>query len=178
MKEIMLDIETMDTLPTAAIMQIGACYFDRESGKIGKTFFANIDLNSCIEKGLTVNGDTIYWWLSQSDSARESMLKKPRGKVENVLKRFRKFANGATTIWCHASYDFPIVTNAMVACGIDPMNFLIVRDIRTISDLSGMRVRDFKRDGVHHTALDDCSFQVKYIRYAIDKIFNGELTAK
>ena len=172
MKDIMLDIETIDTLPTAAIMQIAACYFDRDSGKTGKTFFANIDINSCIEKGLTINGDTIYWWLSQSDSARVSMLKKPRGNVEKVLKRFKAFTKGAKTIWCHATYDFPIVNNAMVKCGIEPINHLIARDIRTISDLAKIRVRDFVRKGVHHTALDDCKFQVEYIKKGLDKIFN------
>ena len=172
MKDVMLDIEAIDTRPTSAIMQIAACYFDRKSGKIGKTFFENIDLKSCIQKGLTVSGDTLYWWFEQSDNARMSMIKKPRGKIENVLKRFKTFTKDAETIWCHATYDFPIINNAMVVCGIKPMNFLSARDIRTVADLAGIKVRDFKREGVHHTALDDCKFQVEYVKHAIDKIFN------
>ena len=170
MKEIMLDIEAVDTKPTAAIMQIGACYFDRKTGKIGKTFLANIDLESSIQRGLTVCGTTLYWWFEQSEEARKSMLKKPRGKVQAVLTRFKKFTEDAECIWCHATYDFPIINNALIKCGLEPMNFLIARDIRTISDLTGGRVRDFKREGVHHTALDDCKFQVEYITTLIKKL--------
>ena len=172
MKELMLDIEAVDTRPNAAILQIGACYFDRNTGKIGKTFSINIDLKSCIEKGLTVSGDTLYWWFEQSDEARISMTKKPRGKIETALNKFKTFTKEAKCIWCHATYDFPIVNNAMIVCGIKPMNFLIARDIRTVTDLANVKLKDFKREGVHHTALDDCIFQVEYVTTAVNKLKN------
>jgi len=38
MKDVMLDVETLGTKSTAAIIQIGACYFDRETGEIGDKF--------------------------------------------------------------------------------------------------------------------------------------------
>jgi len=43
-KDIMLDIETMGIRPTSAIVQLGACYFDRITGEIGDKFFMRTDL--------------------------------------------------------------------------------------------------------------------------------------
>ncbi len=61
MKDLMLDIETLDVKTTAVITQLGACYFDRYTGKIGRTFLQNISVGSCLMYGLTVDEQTINW---------------------------------------------------------------------------------------------------------------------
>lgn len=61
MLNVMLDLETMDTKPTAAITEIGAVRFDNE--KILSRFRIKVDLQSCIDLGLTVSGSTIMWCL-------------------------------------------------------------------------------------------------------------------
>ena len=64
MEDLMLDIETMGNRSTSAIIQIGACYFDRVTGEIGETFLENILLKSSVEDwGLTVDSLTIQWWM-------------------------------------------------------------------------------------------------------------------
>ena len=47
MKDLMVDIETLGVSHDSVITQIGACYFDRNTGEIGAKFIANIDLSSC-----------------------------------------------------------------------------------------------------------------------------------
>jgi hypothetical protein len=170
MKDMMLDIEAMGTGHNAAIVQIGACYFDRKTGKIGSKFKVNVDLRSSIDAGLSINGETIYWWLEQSDAARKSILEKPKKKITPALNELKAFAKKAKTIWSHSSYDFTIINNAMIACGFKPLNYRYARDIRTLTDLGGKGKNDFKREGTHHDAMDDCIFQVKYCVAAIQNL--------
>lgn len=70
---IMLDLETMDTRPTAAIVAIGAVEMDIVNRKLGNKFYKTIDLQSCIDIGCTVNGATISWWLDQCDEAKDAL---------------------------------------------------------------------------------------------------------
>lgn len=170
MKDMMLDIEAMGTGNNAAIIQIAACYFDRKTGKIGDKFKVNIDLNSSIDVGLSVNADTICWWLEQSDEARKSILKKPRVKIKTALNDFKSFSKKAKNIWSHSPYDFTIICSALIACGFKPLNYRYARDIRTLTDLGKKGKNDFKREGTHHDALDDCIFQVKYCVAAMQNL--------
>ena len=158
MKDLMLDIETLGTGSDAAIIQIGACYFNRKSGKIGKTFKLNVDLQSCLDFGFTVNGDTIYWWMCNNAQAIESVTKKPRTKIIRAMGDLKAFSSKADTIWSHATVDFVIVNNAMI------------RDIRTLVDLAGKGPDHTLRLDIHHDALDDCIYQVEYVVNAMNKL--------
>ncbi len=72
---IMLDLETMGNTPTSAIIAIGAVRFDK---KIKGKFYGVIDLESCLEDGLTVDASTIMWWMQQSDAARKAFEQRNR----------------------------------------------------------------------------------------------------
>lgn len=64
---IMLDLETLGTCPGSVILQIGAV---RSNNGLERT----ITIDSCLRAGLTVDGDTIGWWLRQSEAARRASL--------------------------------------------------------------------------------------------------------
>jgi hypothetical protein len=59
MLDIMIDLETMSTLPHAAITQIGAVEFDLDSGAIGQTFQAHISLPSNADYVRHIDADTV-----------------------------------------------------------------------------------------------------------------------
>ena len=67
----MIDLETMGTKSDSIITQIGLVLFDRD--KIVSEFKVNVDINDSLRLGLSVEGDTLYWWLKQSDEARKSI---------------------------------------------------------------------------------------------------------
>lgn len=69
----MLDIETMGNESFSSIVSIGALEFDIETGKTGKEFYVNVDLQSCMDLGLIVNASTIMWWLNQNEQARKDL---------------------------------------------------------------------------------------------------------
>lgn len=50
-KDVMIDFETLGNGKNAAVVQVGACYFDRGTGKIGGVFKRNIDARSAIKSG-------------------------------------------------------------------------------------------------------------------------------
>lgn len=73
---LMIDLETMGTRPTAAIVSIGAVFFDTESELLGDEFYERIELNSVIQhEETTLEADTIKWWLTQSSEARREIVK-------------------------------------------------------------------------------------------------------
>lgn len=161
-KDVMLDLETMGTSHIAPIIQIGACYFDRETGELGRRFKSNIKLSSAMEAGMVPDADTIAWWMQQSEEARSSVMS--NGLVlHTVLSRLNDFLEGGEQLWSHATFDAVILTNAMKLCGMWPkISFRGMRDIRTLVDLAGIDIYEMPRVGTHHDALDDCYYQVGY----------------
>ncbi len=173
MKDLMVDLETMGTGHDAAIIQLGAVYFDRETGEIGDSFLKSIDLNSCLKAGLTFTADTIKFWMKQSEEARANVLGDAK-ELEDVLEQFAIFTKPDSIIWCHATFDAPVLANAYNKCmAIDtPYRYSQVRDLRTIIDMANINPYsgEFKKEGTAHTAYDDCIFQIKYAVAAMNKL--------
>lgn len=74
MKHLMIDLETMDNKPTAAITAIGAVLFNPETGEMGETFYRRISLTSSVDYDCTMGADTVLWWLRQSIEAKTRLL--------------------------------------------------------------------------------------------------------
>lgn len=164
MKDVMIDLETMGTSANAAIVQVGAVYFDRHTGELGKEFKKNISLESAVASGASVDPGTIEFWLKQNDLARQSILAEPRLPILEVMNNLNGFllAPGDVFVWGHATFDVPIVqqTNRRLAVRAS-WKFRNARDLRTLLDLAGIDPKSFPRDGVYHDALDDAKHQVK-----------------
>lgn len=90
--DIMIDLETMDTASTAAIVAIGAVVFDAKTGTVEKNsaFYTTVDLQSCIDHGMTVAGRTIEWWLTKSEQARTAIIDKP-AHIHTALNEFSQW---------------------------------------------------------------------------------------
>lgn len=170
MNNVMIDIETLGNGENKCVIQVGACYFDRDTGEIGATFKKNIDAGSAIKAGLEMDAATVYWWLAQSDEARASILADPKEDITAVFHALNLFLEPAKQIWSHATFDFVTLMETYRKLGIKPLfGFRTARDIRTLMDIVHITV-DRKRDGVHHDALADALHQVKYCMEAFDRL--------
>lgn len=159
MKDLMVDIETLGTSPTALITQIGACYFDRLTGQIGDKLCHNVSIQDGLDLGFSVDGSTIEFWLRQPG---RTFLEGPLYSVGDALANFSSFAKGCTSAWAHATFDFPILANAYNVLRMKlPFSYRLTRDIRTLVDLSGVKVPKAASEETHN-ALDDCIYQVEY----------------
>jgi len=175
MKDLMIDIETLGTSHNACMVQFGACFFDRDTGEIGKTFKTNIDIGSSIRSGFSVTGDTISWWFAQSEEARKSITSLGAANVFDALYAINEFMRPAKYVWSHATFDFVILMNHFKHFHIEPnVHYRSARDIRTLVDLANIKQKRTDRDGVHHDALDDCLFQVKYCVDCFNAIRKGD----
>lgn len=168
MKNLMIDLETLGTKVNAPIVAVGACFFDPDTGKIGETFDAAIDVADALNYG-KVEGDTLKWWLSQGDAARNKVVRGQHLSLK-VMESFRTFAlkhgdqvkpwgNGSTFDISMLDYAIPRITGKPV-----PWKFWNVRDCRTIKAIAdGIVPFNGERKGVHHTALDDAIHQAEWV---------------
>src|SRR4051812_3766510 len=67
MQDIMIDLETLGTLPGSVILSIGAVAFDELSVAPGAGFYKVISTISCESCGLTKDEATEKWWLDQGE---------------------------------------------------------------------------------------------------------------
>ncbi len=165
----MLDLETLGTRYNAAIIQIGACYFDRMTGETGKEFIVNVRPSKNDDR-YTMDYDTIRWWMEQSAEARESVMYLPTS-LKGGLQLLTEFIRPDSILWSHATFDMPILVNAFetesIAC---PIPFRNMRDLRTLMDLAALDKMKRERFGIHHNALDDAKFQASYASDAFVKL--------
>jgi hypothetical protein len=178
-EHLMIDIETLDTKPTAAVLSIGAMFFDPLSGDLGEYFNRQVSLKSCTALGLTVDPDTIMWWMQQSDAARGAFKGNEKaGHLSEVLCHLSRWVKGASgfnddiKVWGNGKeFDCTILENAYRAAGIQdltPWKFWNTMDVRTLVALGKMAGSpNFKADiefvGTKHDALDDVRHQIKYV---------------
>lgn len=171
----MIDIETLGKTPGAAIVSIGAVMFDPADRLLDADFYARIALPSCAAHGLTVDAETVSWWLTQSAEARAVFA--PGDDLVTIrealadLAQFIEVANGADTlVWARgSSFDFPILAAAYRAVGLPvPWRYNNERDSRTVVKLTPDLV--IERAGVYHNALDDARHQALHLMRALDHL--------
>lgn len=183
---LMIDLETMGTQPTAAIVSIGAVFFDPETGELGNEFYEVIDLYSAMAfQGTTVDADTIKWWLKQSSEARSEIVKDNCANLVVALAKLRQFMSSSCDlsslkVWGNgASFDNVILRNVYTRLKKDGIpniwRWYNDRDVRTMVDIGRALGFDPKRDmpfdGVQHNALADAKHQAKYVSAIWQKVF-------
>lgn len=199
---VMIDLETMGTGQTAAIVSIGGVFFDPyedytdTNGEFDfpedlKLFYKNVDLQSSIDAGLSVDGDTVMWWMEQGKEAVQALTKDPapitlrEGLTELrswVYKTQRELAdqNGVDFkqipiySWSKGShFDYGILNNAFKVTNIrSPWLFWNIRDMRTtVAHAFGDNGRPtFENIGVKHNAMYDALSQVIQLQESYKKI--------
>lgn len=166
------DLETLSNKYDSAIISIGFQQFDPNTGKLGATFYREIDFNSAAKYG-RVTGDTLAWWMSQGDKARRVFTENKKDKVSlpQALDELATWMRGraiAPKVWGNgATFGVTILEHAYdKGCVglVPPWHYTNVRDMRTAVDMAGLTPGEWpKREGVHHNALDDAVYQAKVI---------------
>lgn len=168
MPNVMLDLETLDTRPTGAILSIGAVVF---SGKgVTDEFYQTIFLQSCIDAGLTVNGSTFRWWMERPDEARSALFTKSLS-LEEALTKFEQWLPAGSKVWGNGSdFDNAMLAHAFDKLGMEvPWKFWNNRCYRTTNALLGKNI-PVERSGTHHNALDDARTQAEHLIQILNAI--------
>lgn len=117
--DLMIDIETLGARKDAVITHLGWALFDpfAEPGLgVARSGTLHATIQSSLDWGMTVDGDTIKWWLGQSEAAR-APLHEPRERlpIEGVLGRLAGLYSNlrAEKVWgCPATFDLAILEQA------------------------------------------------------------------
>lgn len=166
MDNLSIDLETLGLKNDAIIVSIGAAYFDISSGEIGRCIYLPVLITK--QENRSITGDTVKWWMRQSEEARAVFNHEDSWLLERQLDRLRDLILVDTKVWGNgATFDISILENAYG--DIAPWEFYNIRDMRTIVDLAerkGWSKDNVVRSGTHHHALDDAIFQAKCISSA------------
>lgn len=184
MNNIMLDIETLGTDSSSVITSIGAVKFDNEGVDEDNAFFTNVSIQSCLDAGMTVSGETIQWWLTQEGEARKDMFTSYPYHIKDGLMSFGIWATRDSKIednrvWGNGStFDNVIISNAYKAIKkhgstiSQPWTYRGDRCYRTLCSLCP-EIK-MERVGTYHNAKDDAVSQARHL-IKIAKRLNIEL---
>jgi len=166
--DVMLDLETMGKKSNSALVSIGAVEFNlMDGGKTGREFYKVIDLQSCLDVGLEVEASTIYFWLQQSQAARDAICKDNKTLLPTVLHMFSVWMEDCiqhVNIWGNgARFDIGLMEDAYRACKMpNPWYFRSERDVRTLVSFAPNIKTNLPFEGIEHNPIDDCKHQISY----------------
>lgn len=171
MTDVMFDLETLDTKPTAVILSLGAVKFD--PARLGVAADAprlkmRIDIDAQSVFGRTISDSTMEWWSKQDPAIQEEAFSDTdRIPLEEALDQFHKFVWNSERVWSQGSFDVNIMENLYGMLN-RPLawQYWQVRDSRTLFDFV-----DGKLDrSNHHDAMEDAVAQAEAVQRALKKI--------
>lgn len=164
--DLMIDLETLGTDSETPVISLGAAFFDPTTKVMGPTFYMALDVSEQIKRGRKPTGDTIKWWMSQTDSAKKVFHEKAKPAVE-VLQTFItwfKATSPKAHVWGNGStFDISIMEHIFRDYGLEcPWSHTKVMDLRTFRRFQGKGAKVINV-GTAHNALDDAVAQAKYV---------------
>jgi hypothetical protein len=140
-------IRTLGRKPGAAILSIGAVFFDRRTGKLGSDFYKEIGVLSAI-RGSALDSVPLDWWKEHSDEAA-ALIERSKDKVplatalENLCSWMRNASAGVPIVWTFGVNDITVLEEAFVigAVGLsEPWHYSNIRSYLTLHDATYMAV--------------------------------------
>lgn len=163
-QDVMIDLETLGTVPGCSILSIGAVAFDAASGQLGPELYVVVNRQNCLAASLFEDPDTITWWEKQSDEAKQVLRDAESGeRLEDALAQLTEyldqFSLKQVKVWGNGSdFDNAILSVCYDKIGATaPWRFWNNRCYRTLKSLS--KGPKPKRQGTYHNALDDAKTQ-------------------
>lgn len=172
-----IKIETLGKRWNAAVMAIGVQQFDIATGKMGQTFYKEIQLASALRSG-GITADTLQFWMEQSDESRR-IFKDNENKLHlaDALLALTTWLRGmpnSITVWGNGPvFDVGILEHAydVGSVGVkEPWKHWNIRDMRTIVDAAEY---DWKSDPNQTNALKKATAQAQAISLAWQRIKRG-----
>ena len=141
MEHMMIDIETLGTDPGAVIMSMAAVPFSLD-GKRKEGKLWTIDIQSQLDEGLFISGETLTWWIGQKPELLSRQVK-DSVPLRHALARFAQYieTERSSSLWSHGStFDIPILGMAYRIVDFNvPWSYRGVRDTRTLFWLARLK---------------------------------------
>jgi hypothetical protein len=175
---VMVDLETLstDTHPIP-IVQIGAIkfMFSDPNPTILDVFSRNVRLTEQIEMGARVSDATVRWWFKQNPEAQKNVFGGDSVGIYTAMTDFM-YCMGASPnrhiyLWSHATFDTAILNDWVQRLNLINRfihrNHVDMRTIRFLYDRDGSIAKSTPPEGVSHTAVSDCLWQVRWLNTCV-----------
>ena len=154
----------------AALVALGAAFFDIRTQTIGPTFLRTINLATAVRDGGTMDPSTVIFWLRQGDAARHSVAY----NGQDIRKVLQDFSDWIKETCRHEdvrpygnsnSFDLPKIETAMERIGMKtPWHFINVRCFRTMRAMyPSVEYNPAEKGDGAHNALADAEFQGRHL---------------
>lgn len=169
--DIMIDWETLGTNSDTVVLSVGAVAFNPDGDDSYDTledesrcYYATFDIQEQLDRGRSVTGATILWWMNQSTMARQALIRQKTTQMEHALSRIVGLAGHSVSnkyFWGNgATFDISILVDllGMYKVAQRPA-FRTLMDLRTLKRAAGSPELYIPR-GEAHDALEDAKYQV------------------
>tara|TARA_B100000989_G_scaffold93263_1_gene67659 strand:- start:32375 stop:32884 length:510 start_codon:yes stop_codon:yes gene_type:complete len=167
----MIDLETLDTSPSAVVLTVGAVKFNRTS--IVDELYIRLDVDEQIALGRTVDDGTVAWWATQPQKIQdEAMGEHNRTPVADAINKLNKFIVGCEQIWGQGyGFDMTIIENLYLQSGVNkPWNFWNLRDSRTVFKMMPTDPVNAIPKVAAHNALADAHHQARCLQWCYKQL--------
>lgn len=177
--DVMIDIETLDTEPTAVILSIAARAFNIATGEVCQDeFYRTIKIDEQVRQGRTTSIETTLWWGSQAQNVQDEAFKEEENltNVFHLLRLYvRKYSTPTTLFWARPPrFDFSIIKNALGA-DLPLWDHTCERDVRTYV-WANPKQSPIRLHVPTHIAYQDVDDQIKEVCQVYRSL--NELTAR
>jgi len=174
--QVMVDLETLDTAPTAIVLSIGLCRFDPNdrNDPIREQHYVVLSYDDQFENLRTISDSTVSWWESQGDEAKAVIAQAQNAEEEVHLQLvvIADWLGDDAILWGNgAAFDNAILADLYRTYEFkQPWSFKNDRCYRTLAMLGQRRTTpawmkklgpEPAREGTYHNALDDAVYQAR-----------------
>lgn len=168
-----IDIETLDTAPTAKILEIAVIQKATEKNP-AEYFYRVIDPRS--QRDRTISYETMVFWMNQGDQLKELVEKGETNgfSLESSLRSLhsyfiRQCLKDEDIIFTQGLFDHIILEHAFRQYEIPiPWMYFNIKDLRTFMWSQDLKKSDIKiKNKKEHSALEDARFQMACIKKAL-----------
>ena len=167
----MIDLETLDTRPSAVIFQVGVLVFkdvlggDIRGNLILEKKIFHLDILDQIMAGRTVDQDTVLWWAEQNPDSwhrHPDEITKASDMFQEINELYVK--HEVRSLWANSPFfDCVLMRSLREDLDIEWQfpSFRDDMDLRTLKKLFKMKGRKMETSGKQttHNALSDCEDQ-------------------
>jgi hypothetical protein len=167
----MLDLETLDTKPSAHILELALVCFCPFTGRVNEALSRHVRFGLTPQAGATISPSTLKWWVVTNQSYMnelftevDNILKVELFKIFDLFKQAREL--GEVRVWNTGTFDIDIVNSAFereLNIHEPIIKFWEVRDVRSLRQLNDDFGLNNDEWPTSHNAKDDCLRQISYV---------------
>lgn len=177
-RDLMLDIETLDTSPKAVVLSVGLVRFNPVSRDIAEAAQIVLDLDEQLELGRVINPNTLRWWVSPDPKAPNKLETfrnqiapegAPPKNLADALSEIHDIAERVHRVWGNGvGFDNTILHSlSNDAIGASVWGYWKDRCFRTFARTFDAKAK-LRKNAADHDALSDAKLQADWMADIIE----------